>query len=82
MLGNVTEHNFQSEEAVLNDTLCDEDIDVLEDEFVDRVVLKEEDTPFSAFPLYPKFLKVFIQYKLRPITSLANSPCKPSETLL
>lgn len=24
----------------INDTLCDEDIDVLEDDFVDRVVLK------------------------------------------
>ena len=69
------------DESAINDTLCDEDIDVLEDEFVDRVVLKEEDTPFSAFPLYPKFLKVFVQHKLRPVNAI-SSPRKPSEPSL
>ena len=58
-------------QSALNDTLCDEDIDVLEDEFVDRVILRDEDTPFSAFPLYPKFLKVFIQHKLKPVNFLS-----------
>jgi hypothetical protein len=63
----------------IEDSLCDEDIDILEDEFVDRVVLKEEDTPFSPFPLYPKFLKSFISHKLRPVKSV-TSPVKFSDT--
>jgi hypothetical protein len=59
-------------------SLGDSDIDILEDEFVKKVVLKEEDTPFSPFPLYPKFLKTFISHKLKSVNSI-NSSQKSAE---
>lgn len=45
-------------------SLCDEDIEGLDDDFVHRVALKEEDIPYSTTPFYPTFLKEFLKKRM------------------
>ncbi len=52
-----------SHELHREDSLCDEDIADLDDDFVSKVNLKEEDVAYSYAPMYPTFLKEFMKKK-------------------
>lgn len=63
------------EQVVESQSLCDEDIEGLDDDFVDRVALKDEDIPFSTTPFYPTFLKEFLKKRLILVSKRRKSLC-------
>lgn len=45
-------------------SIGDSDIEEIEDNLLDRIILKEEEIPYAEAPVYPKFLLEFLGRKL------------------